>query len=293
MPAKSGFGGDFRQLAAAGMGTKMEAWNIVFKNLAVGYGSTPVLSGMNAALPAGKITVILGGSGCGKSTLLRHIVALSRPIAGEILIAGENLFHMPARQLRRVRRRMGVLFQDGALLGALSLWENVALPLSQHLRLPHALFREAALRVLGMVGLDDFADYFPNQLSGGMRKRAGLARAIIAEPRILLCDEPTSGLDPITAARMDDLLLDMHRQYPDMTMAVVSHDLASLKLIADYVLVLGMGRLLFAGTLKELENSKDEYLVHFLGRQADEESVASIRPQDPRVGKALEAWLDS
>ena len=181
----------------------MNAWDISFSSLSVGYGDHAVLHDINATLPGGKVSVILGGSGCGKSTLLRHIIGLSRPISGNLRIGGQDLFSLPHAEARRIRRRMGVLFQDGALLGALTLVQNVCLPLSEHLRLPKDVLREAGLRVLRMVGLEDFADYFPNQLSGGMRKRAGLARALIAEPRILLCDEPTSGLDPITAARMD------------------------------------------------------------------------------------------
>lgn len=154
----------------------MQAWDIEFRSLTVGYGEHVVLRDINAVLPAGKVSVILGGSGGGKSTLLRHIIGLSRPISGSVLIGGRDLFKLGTREFRRVRRQMGVLFQDGALLGALSLAQNVALPLSEHLHLPKPLIREAALRVLRMVGLEEFADFFPNQLSGGMRKRAGLAR---------------------------------------------------------------------------------------------------------------------
>lgn len=273
--------------------TRTVAWDIAFRNLSVGYGSVPVLSGINATLPAGKVSVILGGSGCGKSTLLRHIIGLARPIAGEIRIGGHDLFRVDRREFRRIRRRMGVLFQDGALLGALSLAQNVTLPLSEHLRLPRPLLRQAALRVLRMVGLEEFADYYPNQLSGGMRKRAGLARAIIAEPRILLCDEPTSGLDPITAARMDDLLLSMHAEYADMTLVVVSHDLASLRAIADYVLVLRDGAAVFAGSLAQLEASPDAYLRQFLRREAGDENLDLRQPPNPVVRAALERWLDS
>lgn len=271
----------------------MDAWDIEFHGLSVGYGSTPVLRDINATLPAGKISVILGGSGCGKSTLLRHIIGLSRPIKGEILIGGHDLFRLSQHDFRRVRRRMGVLFQDGALLGALTLAQNVALPLSEHLRLSRRLLREAAQRVLGMVGLADFADYYPNQLSGGMRKRAGLARAIIAEPRVLLCDEPTSGLDPVTAARMDDLLLSLHGGYADMTLVVVSHDLASLRRIADYVLVLRDGQAVFAGSLAQLESSGDAYLRQFLNREAGPEELDLRQPPNPQVRAALEKWLHS
>lgn len=271
----------------------MAAWNIAFKNLTLGYGSHVVLKDINATLPAGKITVILGGSGSGKSTILRHIAGLQEPLGGEIIIGGQNIFQLPAREFRRIRRRMGMLFQDGALLGALTLAENVALPLSQHLRLSRELLAQAAERVLSMVGLSGFGGFFPNELSGGMRKRAGLARAIIAEPLILLCDEPTSGLDPITASRMDELLLSMHHQYTDMTLVVVSHDLASLKRIADYVLVVRDGGAIFAGTPADLAASDNAYLRQFLAREPGTVDVDLQKPPNPVVRAALQKWLDS
>lgn len=271
----------------------MQPWDIQFINLTLGYGNYVVLRNMNATLPAGKISVILGGSGGGKSTILRHIAGLQMPIAGDLLIGGENIFKLPKRQFRRMRRRMGILFQDGALLGALTLAENVVLPLSQHLRLSRSLLREAAQRVLGMVGLAEFPEYYPNQLSGGMRKRAGLARAIIAEPRLLLCDEPTSGLDPITAARMDELLLSLHAAYPGMTLVVVSHDLASLKRIADYALVLRNGGICFSGSAKDLEKSRDPYLKQFLAREPGPINLDLQKPVNSEVQKALEKWLQS
>lgn len=271
----------------------MQEWDIRFHNLTVGYGTRAVLTNLNATLPAGKISVIIGESGCGKSTLLRHIIGLQAPISGEILIGGQNLFALSRHDFKRLRRRMGVLFQDGALLGALNLAQNVALPLSQHLDLPKKLLREAALRVLGMVGLKEFADYYPNQLSGGMRKRAGLARAIIAEPMILFGDEPTSGLDPITAVRLDDLLLSLHQQYSQMTLVIVSHDLSSLKRIADYVLVLGDGRALFAGTLKELEASNDPYISQFMQRKPGAEEFDFRQAANPEVVSALDSWFRS
>lgn len=272
-------------------GQSMQAWNIAFSSLSAGYGEHIVLRQINAELPAGKISVILGGSGCGKSTLLRQIIGLSRPFAGQVLIGGQDLFALPPKDFRRMRRRMGVLFQDGALLGALTLAQNTALPLSEHLNLPAETIRAAALRVLRLVGLEEFADFYPNQLSGGMRKRAGLARALVAEPRILLCDEPTSGLDPITAARMDQLLRSMHEHFPAMTLVVVSHDLAGMRVLADYVLVLKDGGAVFAGTPAALEASDNPYLRQFLRREADEESAAMREEADPAVRAALEQWL--
>ncbi len=272
------------------------SWDIQIKNLKAGYGDHVVLEDVTGLLPAGAVSVILGGSGCGKSTLLRQIIGLSTPMAGELIVGGQDITRLKAREYRRLRRNMGVLFQDGALLGALTLAQNVVLPLSEHLSLSRQELRNEALRVLRMVGLEEFADYYPNELSGGMRKRAGLARAIVAEPKILLCDEPTSGLDPITAARMDELLLAMNRHFPDMTIVVVSHDLASLWTIADQVLVIREGRSVFCGTPNALKESTDPYLVQFLNRSAEsasDEAEAGHAAMDPAVRARVDAWLAS
>ena len=270
-------------------------WDIRLENMSVGYGSTVVLSNINALFPAGKISVILGGSGCGKSTLLRHIAGLSRPLAGKTVIGGQELFALPPAEFRRLRRHMGMLFQDGALLGALTLAQNVALPLVEHTSLPIKIINAAALRSLALVGLQNFGNYFPTQLSGGMRKRAGLARAIITEPRILLCDEPTSGLDPINAARMDQLLLDMKAHYPGMSLIVVSHDLASLARIADSVLVLHEGGAVFQGSYADLSATNDTYLQSFLRRESPKDEYSTVNGAalpDPEVQAALHKWLD-
>ena len=269
------------------------ALDIRFEDLSVGYGSHVVLHGINAVLPAGKVSVILGGSGCGKSTLLRHIVGLSRPLRGTIFLGGQDLCALPTAAFRRARRHMGMLFQDGALLGALTLLENVVLPLSEHTALGAAALRAAGLRTLSLVGLEAFADYYPNQLSGGMRKRAGLARAIVTEPSVLLCDEPTSGLDPITAAQMDQLLQDMHAAFPAMTLVVVSHDLASLARIADHALVLHNGTAVFNDTLDALQQTQDPYLRRFLERRPEDAPRMGATPLPPEVRAALDKWLES
>lgn len=273
----------------AGEGSR--GWDIVISHLKAGYGEHVVLQDVSGTLPAGAVSVILGGSGCGKSTLLKQIIGLAHPMAGSLMVGGTDLTRTPAGAHRKLRRNMGVLFQDGALLGALTLAQNVVLPLSEHLSLKKDQLRREALRVLSMVGLEEFADYYPNELSGGMRKRAGLARAIVAEPRILLCDEPTSGLDPITASRMDELLLGMHERFPDMTIVVVSHDLESMRAIADRVLVLRDGFSVFDGTVDELERTKDPYLRRFLARQPDRAFDAGREAMDPAVRAKLDAWL--
>ena len=267
------------------------AWDIRIEHLEGGYGSRHVIQGMDATLPGGAITTILGESGGGKTTLLRIMLGLTPPFSGKILMGGRDIFSMSPAQFRKIRRRFGVLFQDGALLGSLTLAENIALPLTGHTDLPKATLRKAALRTLELVGLDQFADFYPSELSGGMRKRAGLARAIVTEPPLLFCDEPTSGLDPITSAQMDQLLLDMKKHYPNMTTVVITHDLGSVRHIADHVLVIGNGRTAFSGSKEELYASTDPYLRSFLDRSIQEERRMTAPPLDESVRAALAEWL--
>lgn len=247
--------------------TEHKAWDIRLEDLTLGYDNNVVLNKINGELPGGRISMILGSSGGGKSTLLRHLVGLSRPMSGSIHLGKYNIFDLPTVQFRALRRRMGMLFQDGALLGSLTLAENVALPLREHTNLSSRMVYEVVMHNLDMVGLADYGAFYPNQLSGGMRKRAGLARAMITRPPILLCDEPTSGLDPINSAQMDELLLDLKKQNPDMTLVVVSHDLQSLYAIADHVLILHAKSIVFNGTLEELKASGDAFLKRFLSRE--------------------------
>jgi phospholipid/cholesterol/gamma-HCH transport system ATP-binding protein len=273
-------------------------WNIELDNVRMGYGETVVLDNITATLPAGKISAILGGSGGGKTTLLRHIIGLSRPMNGRILLGGKDIFALSDKDFRMVRRRMGVLFQDGALLGSLTVGRNVGLPLTEHTRLPVPVVREIVLHKLSLVGLGDFADYYPSELSGGMRKRAGLARALVTDPPILLCDEPTSGLDPISAAQMDELLLDMKERFPEMTIVSVSHDMASVKTIADHVLVLHNGAIGYAGSLEGLQATDDPYLRRFLdraplrGEEADDPRRTLSEATRRMMHASLDSWLD-
>jgi phospholipid/cholesterol/gamma-HCH transport system ATP-binding protein len=259
-------------------------WDIEFQSVGMGYGDTVILDDISVVLPGGRVSAVLGGSGGGKTTMLRHITGLARPLRGRILLGGNDLFSLPDKELRAARRRMGVLFQDGALLGQLTAAENTALPLTEHTKLPPATVREIVLHKLALVGLADFADYYPSELSGGMKKRAGLARALVTDPPLLLCDEPTSGLDPVSAAQMDELLLDMKERFPNMTIVSVSHDMASVKNIADTVVVLHNGGIAYAGSLKGLENADDPYLRSFMDRSPPQIGQAD----DPRLQLAEE-----
>ena len=248
------------------MTTTSQVWDIALQGLTAGYGQKVVLENISAVLPGGKISMVLGGSGCGKSTLLRQIIGLSAPMGGKVLLGGKDFFAMKDAEFRRMRRRMGVLFQDGALLGSLTVGENIALPLREHTRLKEAEVQEIVLHKLSLVGLAQTAGLYPSQLSGGMRKRAGLARALVTDPPILLCDEPTSGLDPISAAQMDALLLEMKERFPSMTIVCVSHDMESVKAIADHVLVLYEKQAIFQGSLHNLQETTNPYLLQFLAR---------------------------
>lgn len=253
------------------MASRLESPDIVLSDVSVGYGDRVVLSGIDTTLPGGRISVILGGSGCGKSTLLRNIIGLVPIRSGRILLGGRDMADMTPAECLGMRRRMGVLFQDGALLGSMPLGENIALPLREHTGLSDSLIEEVVGMKLRLVGLADFMDYFPSELSGGMRKRAGLARAMALDPAVLLCDEPTSGLDPITAADMDQLILELKATF-DMTIVVVTHDLDSLHAIADHVVVLDKGKMRYQGPLAGLDACADPFIVRFLGRQPTRES---------------------
>ncbi|QGY39951.1 ATP-binding cassette domain-containing protein [Pseudodesulfovibrio cashew] len=248
---------------------------IKLENLAIGYGSKVICKDLNIEFPGGKLSMVVGGSGSGKSTLLKHILQLQPPLGGRILIGGHDTNAMSRMEAHCIRQRTGVLFQDGALLGSLTVKDNMALPLREHTRLNEAQILRIVEDRLAMVGLEHALDLYPNELSGGMRKRAGLARALVMDPQVLFCDEPTSGLDPVMSAELDQLLLEMMCHF-DMTMIVVTHDLASMRSLADYVVVLGEARCLFQGSLEELEATTDPYLRNFLDRIATERDAPRL-----------------
>ncbi|WP_419786412.1 ABC transporter ATP-binding protein [Pseudodesulfovibrio sp.] len=264
--------------------------SIRLENLTVGYGGKAVVSNLDLTFPGGRLTMVVGGSGSGKSTLLRHILQLQPAITGKIFFGGHDMCSLSSSKMHCIRQRMGVLFQDGALLGSLRLMDNIALPLREHTRLKEKKIMEIVHDRLELVGLGHAMELFPNELSGGMRKRAGLARALVMDPQVLFCDEPTSGLDPIMSAELDQLLLEMMRHF-DMTMVVVTHDLASMRALADHVVMLGEGRCLYEGSLAELERTEDPYLRHYLDRVADERDTPRLtRP--PLRGEIMKRNCD-
>ena len=250
------------------------SYAIEVKGLSSYYGKRQVLFDVRFGIPAGKVTVIMGRSGCGKTTMLRHLIGLKRTRPGQILIEGDDMGTFNGRKLDAYRRRIGVLFQSGALFNSMSVRENIAVPLRVHTRLSEETIRIMAVMKLHMVGLSDFCDYLPSQMSGGMRKRAGLARALAMDPQILFVDEPSSGLDPITAAGLDRLLLEL-RETLAMTIIVVTHELQSAFQIADQMIVMDEGRLLAAGAPEEIRVSTDPRVVQFLLREADELQISN------------------
>lgn len=218
------------------------------------YGERTILREISFAAQRQEILVILGGSGSGKSTLLKHMLRLREPVGGQVWLAGKELTALAEAPLEASRLQVGFLFQNGALLGSLTVAENVAMPLEMHRRLPPAVVAKLVQRGLAQVGLACAGDQLPDQLSGGMRKRAALARALILEPALLVCDEPSAGLDPVTARQLDELLLSL-RANLGTTLIVVTHEVESIRRIADRVLFLAHGRVLLDGSLEEAEAS--------------------------------------
>ncbi len=210
---------------------------ITVRHLTLRYGSQIVQQNLSFTVHQNEVFVIMGGSGCGKSTLLRHLIGLNIPAEGEIFYENQRFDLHNEQTTQAIQRRFGVLFQSGALFSAMTLLENVMLPLQIHRRLKHAERVEVAREKLSLVGLDAFANYYPNEISGGMQKRAGLARAIALNPEMLFFDEPSAGLDPLSAKRLDDLILDLKSRF-NSTIIMVTHELASIFAVADRALFL-------------------------------------------------------
>lgn len=243
------------------------------RGLRVLYGEREVLKDISISIPREKITVILGGSGCGKTTLLKHLIGLLKPESGGILINGKDITAMNEHEMDEVRKKMGVLFQGAALLNSMTLGDNVALPVREHTRLNEATIKIMVRMKLDLVGLSGFEDFFPSQLSGGMKKRAGLARALALDPDCLFFDEPSAGLDPVTAAGLDELILKL-KQVFRMTLIVVTHELPSVFKIADYVIMLDSGEVIFSGPLDELKESGNPRIRMFLERRPEAEKYS-------------------
>jgi phospholipid/cholesterol/gamma-HCH transport system ATP-binding protein len=242
------------------------------RDVSITLGGYPVHRGLSLAVARGEVVALIGGSGTGKSVLLREIIGLLKPQAGRIELFGQSVWDSTPAQMNLLRKRFGVLFQDGALFSSLSVEDNVATPLFEHTDLPHSTCRQLARLKLALVGLPpDTAGKGPSELSGGMRKRVALARALALDPELLFLDEPTSGLDPISA-RAFDALIRLLADSLGLTVFLVTHDLDTLFSIIDRVIVLSGGRVLGSGTVAELKRIDDPWLNEYFAARAPEEA---------------------
>ncbi|MGH7748312.1 MAG: ABC transporter ATP-binding protein, partial [Candidatus Dormibacteria bacterium] len=247
-------------------------WNmdavIELKEVRKAFGSFKVLDGVTCRIPRGGVTALMGPSGTGKSVSLRHVVGLLMPDAGDVIVEGKSVPNLREKDLLELRRGIGMLFQDGALFSSMDLYDNVAFPLRQHTKKSEAEIREIVIARLSEVGLAGAEKRMPNELSGGMRKRAGFARALVMEPKVLLVDEPDSGLDPVRTTLLCDLIKEIAIKY-QATVLVVTHNVFAVRRMADYVGILFKGKMRHFGTQQEIENSPDEFVYQFFNAESE------------------------
>ena len=232
-------------------------------NLFKDFESHPVLRGVNLTIRDGETMVIIGRSGCGKSVLLKHMIGLMRPDRGQVIVDGEEVSRADAAALRRIRMRFGMLFQGAALFDSMSVGENVAFPLREHTEMTEVQVQTRVKECLSMVGLSGIEHLKPAELSGGMRKRVGLARAVAIQPRVILYDEPTTGVDPVGADAINHLIKGLHDRLK-VTSVVVTHDMVSATTIADRIAMLHDGRILQQGTVREIQNTSNPIVRQFI-----------------------------
>jgi phospholipid/cholesterol/gamma-HCH transport system ATP-binding protein len=257
-------------------------------NLVRKFGDRAVIDNISFTIERGETLVIMGGSGCGKSTLLRHIIGSMKPTSGSVKIFGQEVTAMNERAIGHVRKRFGMLFQSGALLASLTVGENVALPLLQHTRKSPDEIQEIVEQKLQMVGLSGFENLKPAEISGGMKKRVGLARALALDPELLFSDEPTSGLDPIMTAVVDQLTLKLtHGAH--LTAVVVTHDMTSAFRIATRMIMLGRGRILAQGTPDEIRTHPDPEVQQFINGEPDGPMPLNLSQDDHRDHQHVQA----
>ena len=238
------------------------------ENVTKRFGDRTILNGINLEIYRGETFVIMGGSGCGKSTFLRHLIGALIPDQGKVSVLGKDLSTLNEDEMDKLKKKLGMSFQSSALFDSMTVGENVSLPLREHTKLDKSVIDIVVKMKLEMVGLRGFEDLMPSQLSGGMRKRVGLARAIVMDPEIVFYDEPTAGLDPIVSGVIDKLILDLSKKL-SITSIVVTHDMKSVFSIADRVAMLYEGRVLEVGTTKEISASKNQMVQQFISGSPD------------------------
>ena len=242
------------------------------ENLCSHYGDKVALDNINLTVNEREILVIMGHSGSGKSTLFRNILGLKAPTSGKIEIFGKNVINLHKKALYELRKHIGVAFQNGALFSSLNVEENVALPLREHTKLDEHTIQIMARMKLAMMHLTESEHLMPAQLSGGMLKRAGLARAVVMDPKLLFFDEPSAGLDPVTSAELDKLILQL-REAMNMTIIIITHELESVFNVADRITILDHGQQIATGTRKEIRNSNDKRITNMLNRLTNDEQI--------------------
>lgn len=248
----------------------MENGNIIqVKGLHAGFGEKTILTDVDFTAKKGEITIILGGSGSGKTTLLKHLLGLLPVKKGDVEVLGKKIKQIDEEQFKKLYLQMGVFYQNGALLNSFMVGENIALPLEQHTDLPPYLVEEIVRMKLGLVDLEDAFDLYPSELSGGMLKRAALARAIIMDPPLLFCDEPGAGLDPVSLSNLDNLILNLKEQM-GITIVMVTHEVPSIKRLADKIVFLGNGKVIFHGTLSQALKSEEKEVADFFSKSKGE-----------------------
>jgi phospholipid/cholesterol/gamma-HCH transport system ATP-binding protein len=245
----------------------METQPVVVKGLRKSFGEQQVLRGIDLTVNKGEILAVLGKSGTGKSVLLKLLIGLQKADEGSIFIRGQETTHLEMEQLREMRMKVGFLFQDGALYDSLTIAENVAFPLRRHTKMPDSERNEKVRALLLSVGLDKDLEKMPSDISGGMRKRVGLARALALDPEIVLFDEPTAGLDPITAADIGRLIEQLRKER-NVTSIVVTHDMHAAHYFSDRIVMLKEGNILISGSFEDLEKSKDPFVAQYLSDAA-------------------------
>src|SRR3954452_22183 len=241
---------------------------VEFIDVVKAFGRNTVLNGLNLGLPEDQISMILGPSGTGKSVCIKHMVGLLYPDEGDVLVHGESVPNMADDDLFEMRKKFGVLFQDGPLFGSMNVFDNTAFPLRQHTDKSEEEIAEICNRRLREVGLAEATEKMPNELSGGMRKRAGFARALVLDPAIVMFDEPDSGLDPVRTALLCELIREVHEENGGCYM-VISHDLGTARRIADFIAVLWKGKIVESGPKEELFNSENEFVSQFLNADVE------------------------